>query len=53
MYGFSAECKSKRTNHIRLDKIKNDKGEMIPKEVPYAIFVESDALVQALQQFLK
>lgn len=42
MYGFSAECKSKRTNHIRLDKIKNDKGEMIPKEVPYAIFVESD-----------
>ena len=40
--GFKAECKSKRTNHIRLDRIENDKGVKIPKEVPYAILVESD-----------
>ena len=40
--GFIAECKSKRTNHVRLDKIENTKGEKIPKEVPYAILVESD-----------
>lgn len=40
--GFCAVCKSKRTNHIRLDKIINDRGEKIPKEVPYSILVESD-----------
>ena len=42
MTGFSAVCENNRTNHIRLDKIENDKGEKIPKEVPYAILVESD-----------
>ncbi len=40
--GFTAECKSQRTNHIRLDKIKNDQGEAIPREVPYALLVESN-----------
>ena len=42
MRGFHAECKRERTNHIRLDKIKNDKGESIPKEKPYAVLVESN-----------
>lgn len=42
MYGFVAGCKSQRTHHIRLDKIVNDKGEKIPTDVPYAIYVESD-----------
>lgn len=39
--GFKAVCNPKRTNHIRLDKIKNNDGVMIPHEVPYAILVES------------
>ena len=38
---FKAVCDSKRTNHIRLDKIKNSDGLMIPHDVPYAILVES------------
>ncbi len=42
MKGFSAVCDSDRTNHIRLDRIENDRGEKIPHEVPYAILVESD-----------
>ena len=42
MCGFVAECKSKRTHHVRLDKIVHDKGEKIPTDVPYAIFVESN-----------
>ena len=40
--GFEAICEGNRTNHIRLDWIKNDKGETVPKGVPYAMFVESD-----------
>ncbi len=40
--GFIAVCEDKRTNHIRLDKITNDKGEKIPKNVPYALIIESD-----------
>ena len=43
--GFVAECASKRTNHIRLDKIKNKDGISIPHGVPYALFVESDVPV--------
>ena len=45
MTGFTARCGSKRTNHIRLDKIKNDKGETIPKELPYALLIESSVPV--------
>lgn len=39
---FSAVCENNRTNHIRLDKIVNDKGQKIPKEKPYALLIESD-----------
>ena len=39
---FSAECMPKRTNHIRLDKIKNKDGVMIPKDVAYALLIESN-----------
>lgn len=42
MRGFHAVCGSERTNHIRLDKIKNDAGEPIPRLTPYAVLVESD-----------
>ena len=41
MTGFTAECKACRTHHIRLDKIVSEKGEKIPRDVPYAIVVES------------
>lgn len=40
--GFSTVCENDRTNHIRLDKIVNDKGQKIPKEKPYALLIESD-----------
>ncbi len=40
--GFKATCENQRTNHIRLDKIKNATGEMIPHDVPYAVMVESN-----------
>lgn len=40
--GFYAVCENNRTNHIRLDKIVNDKGQKIPKEKPYALLIESD-----------
>lgn len=42
MTGFKANCQPERTNHIRLDKIKNSVGEVIPKEKPYAILVKSN-----------
>ncbi len=40
--GFSAECASMRTHHIRMDRILSDKGEHIPSDTPYALLVESD-----------
>ena len=39
---FSAVCKAGRTHHIRMDKLKNDKGELIPRDTPYAALVESN-----------
>ena len=42
MENLSALCGAKRTNHIRLDKIKDKAGVGIPLGVPYAIKVESD-----------
>jgi len=38
---FDLIIKGKRTKHIRLDFIKNSKGEKISKGVPYAMKVES------------
>ncbi|MGI6140540.1 MAG: sensory rhodopsin transducer [Caldicoprobacterales bacterium] len=39
---FKAVCKAERTNHIRLDQIRDENGAPIPQDVPYAIMVESD-----------
>ncbi|HZJ58094.1 MAG TPA: sensory rhodopsin transducer, partial [Clostridia bacterium] len=39
---FKAECRAERTNHIRLDMIVDEKGNGIPKGVPYAVMVESN-----------
>lgn len=41
MTGFVAECAPQRTHHIRLDRIVSEAGEKIPKEVPYALLIES------------
>lgn len=43
--GFTADCSSKRTNHIRLDKIENKDGIKIPLGVPYALLIESNVPV--------
>ena len=40
--GFASYCNARRTHHIRLDKIRDDKGNKIPLGVPYAIMVESN-----------
>ena len=40
--GFKAVCCARRANHIRLDRITTDKGEVIPHSVPYALLVESN-----------
>ena len=42
MDGFSAVCKSERTNHVRLDRIENSNGEKIPVGIPYAIMIKSN-----------
>lgn len=41
MTGFTADCKAGRTHHIRLDRIVSKNGEKIPRDVPYALLVES------------
>ena len=38
---FESFCGAGKTHHIRLDKIKSKSGEQIPRDVPYAILVES------------
>jgi hypothetical protein len=45
--GFTAVCEHERTNHIRLDKAINDKGQTIPRNKPYALLVESDRPIVA------
>ncbi len=45
MTGFTAVCPARRTNHIRLDKLVSDKGEVIPHGVSYAVLVCSDVPV--------
>jgi hypothetical protein len=40
--GFITECKSERTNHIRMDKMINKDGQAVPTDVPYAMMVKSD-----------
>ena len=39
---FESFCGAGRTHHIRLDKIRSKNGEPIPRDVPYAILVESN-----------
>lgn len=39
---FSSFCAAKRTHHIRMDKLRNEAGEGVPVDVPYAVLVESN-----------
>ena len=40
---FHAFCGAGRTHHIRMDKLRSDAGELIPRDTPYAVLVESSA----------
>ncbi len=40
--GFLAVCKAERTNHIRMDQLKNRNGNGVPPGVPYAMMIRSD-----------
>lgn len=42
MDGFKAVCRAERTNHIRMDKLKDQEGRSVPRGVSYAMMVESD-----------
>jgi hypothetical protein len=43
--GLEAECPPERTVHVRLEKIKNRRGEMLPVGKPMALMVESNVKV--------
>lgn len=43
--GFRAVCPPKRTIHIRLDALKNDRRQSIPTGIPFALKVESSVPV--------
>ena len=45
MEGFQAVCSPRRTNHIRLDSLKNRRGEGIPVGMPFALKIESSVKV--------
>lgn len=42
MEGFRVICPAERTNHIRMDQIKNSGGQGVPMGVPYAMMVKSN-----------
>ncbi|MGE5582849.1 MAG: sensory rhodopsin transducer [Bacillota bacterium] len=42
MEGFTARCQAERTNHIRMDRLRDREGRGVPIGVPYAIMVRSD-----------
>ncbi len=43
--GFKAVCGARRTNHIRMDKIRDINGKGVERGVPYAMLVTSDVPV--------
>ena len=42
MDGFEETVGAERAVHIRLDEIKTNKGISVPKDIPYAMMIESD-----------
>jgi hypothetical protein len=45
MDGFRATCPARRTNHIRLDSLKDRRGKVIPVNTPFALKIESSVKV--------
>ncbi len=45
--GFVCTCKAKRSNHIRLDKIKSEDGKTVPYNTPYSVLLTSSVPVIA------
>ena len=43
--GYGAACPAMRTHHIRLDMQRSADGTPIPRDVPYAMLVESNVPV--------
>ena len=43
--GLQAECAPQRTVHVRLNPLRNERGESIPTGVPFALKVESNVNV--------
>jgi len=43
--GFRVTCPAKRTVHIRLDSLKNRKGQSIPTGTPFALRVKSSSKI--------
>lgn len=43
--GFVATCGARRTHHVRLDKLLDDKGRAIPRGIPYAVRMQSSVPV--------
>lgn len=39
---FESFCAAGRTHHIRMDKLRSKSGEQVPRDVPYAVLLESD-----------
>lgn len=42
---FSACCAARRTHHIRMDRLRTADGREIPRDVPYAVLLESNVPV--------
>jgi hypothetical protein len=40
--GFEAVCPPRRTRHIRINHLRNARGEKIPRGVPFALAVKSN-----------
>jgi hypothetical protein len=43
--GLAATCPPRRTNHVRINRLRNAAGESIPRGVPFALLVESNVSV--------
>ncbi|MGY4691033.1 sensory rhodopsin transducer [Salibacterium sp. K-3] len=41
MNTFTTKCSPKRTHHIRLDEMIDENGQEVPRDIPYAIEVNS------------
>lgn len=44
---FEAVCPAGRTHHIRMDRLVSKSGNQVPRDVPYAILVESSTEIVA------